>query len=158
MLTPLLTIILASDLLSVDFSLLIVIAIFIILIYSLDALIFQPVTKVLDERERLTTGAVGDAQKWADDYDKQLTQYEEKIRAARTESYQMLENKRKAALDERAKKISEERQQVSEKLEASKKELLASTTQIKSSLETNSIQMAQSIASNLLKRPLGGAF
>ncbi|KAF0243627.1 MAG: F-type H+-transporting ATPase subunit b [bacterium] len=157
MLTSLLTI-LAGDLLTVDFSLLIVIAIFIVLIYALDAIIFQPITKVLDERDRLTSGSVDEAKKWAHDYDKQLAQYEEKIRAARAENYQMLENKRKAALDERTKKLSEERQQVSEKIEASKKELLATSSQIKSTLESDSLQIAKSIASNLLKRPLGGAF
>lgn len=152
-----LAMILAGDsLLSVDFSLLIVVAIFIVLIYVLDALIFQPVTKVLDERERLTSGSSGDAQKLSHDYDQQLAQYEEKIRAARTESYKMLEAKRKTALDERAKKLSEAKQEVSEKIESSKKQLLQTSTQAKSRLESDSLQMAQSIASTLLKRPLGG--
>ncbi|MBI4850352.1 MAG: ATP synthase F0 subunit B [Acidobacteria bacterium] len=153
-----LLIVLAGGLLSVDFSLIIVIAIFIVLIYVLDALIFQPVTKVLDERERLTTGSVGDAQKLAQDYDKELSQYEERIRSARLESYQMLEARRKAALDERSKKLLETKQEISEKIDSSKKSLLESTNQTKSRLESDSLQMAQSIASNLLKRPLGGSF
>lgn len=152
-----LLIVFSSNLLTVDFSLLIVIAIFIVLIYVLDALIFQPVTKVLDERERLTTGSVGEAQDLAHDYDKQLAQYEERIRAARAESYQMLESRRKVALEERTQKLSETKQQISQKIESSRKEILDSSNQTKSRLESDSLQMAQSIASNLLKRPLGGS-
>ncbi len=148
---------LEESLLSADFSLIVVFFTFIILVYVLDALIFQPVVKVLEERERLTTGATTEAKKVSHDYDKQLANYEEKIRAARVESYKMLEEKRKAVLEERNKKLSEVKKEISEKIESSKNEIATASTQTKSKLEVESLQIAQSIAKNLLKRPLEGA-
>ncbi|MBK7996082.1 MAG: ATP synthase F0 subunit B [Blastocatellia bacterium] len=156
--TTLLMAISAEGLLSADLSLLVVLAIFIVLVYALDAIIFQPILKVLDQRERLTTGAVDEAKKAAHDYDKQLANYEEKIRAARAESYKMLEDKRKTALDERTQKLAQVKQAISDKISASKQEITNTTGQAKTKLESESIQIAQSIAHNLLKRPLGGAF
>lgn len=149
---------LEESLLSADLSLLVVFFIFIVLIYVLDALIFRPVVNVLEQRDRLTTGAVAEAKKAGHDYDKQLASYEEKIRAARGESYQMLEAKHKAALEERSKKLAAIKQEVSEKIETSKREIAASSTETKVKLEVESSQIAQSIARNLLKRPLEGAF
>ena len=70
----------------------------------------------------------------------------------------MLEDKRKTALDERTQKLAQVKQAISDKISASKQEITNTTGQAKTKLESESIQIAQSIAHNLLKRPLGGAF
>jgi F-type H+-transporting ATPase subunit b len=145
-----------GSLLSPDFSLVIALIFFVAFIFVLNALILKPVTKVLDERERLTSGAIDEAKKASHDYEKQLSSYEEKIRAARAESYKLLETQRKQALDERGKKLAQVKQQVADQIEINKKEIDAASATARGRLESDAQAMAESISRNLLKRPLGG--
>lgn len=145
-----------GGLLSPDFSLLVAFVIFIAFIFVINALIFKPVLKVLDERERLTSGALAEAQKAVHSYEKQLANYEEKIRAARAESYRLLETQRSAALNERSEILAKVKSQVAEQVDKSKAEIRSATGEARGRLEADARAMAESISRNLLKRPLGG--
>src|SRR5262249_50181440 len=139
-----------------DFSLVVVIVLFVVLIFILNATIFKPILKVLDERERLTSGAMSEAKHAVHDYDKRLSNYEEQIRAARAESYRLLESKRAAALNERGELLQRTKTQLTEKIEANKREIESAAGEARGQLETDAHVMAESISRNLLKRPLGG--
>ena len=140
-----------------DFSLLIILILFVLLVFLLNAIIFKPITKVIDERERLTTGAVAEAKHALHDYDRRLQDYQDKIRAARADSYRMLEAQRAAALGERGRILAEVKSEVTEKIEAEKREIKKTAQQARGKLETDARQIAESISRNILKRPLGGA-
>lgn len=146
-----------SNLLAADFSLVLMLVMFVVFIYVLDAMLFQPLTKVLDERERLTSGSIDQAGKASHDHEKLLASYEEKIRAAKTENYQMLEGKRKTALEERAKKLTQVKGEIAQQLEVAKKDIAATSTQAREKLVSDAHSMAELITSTLLKRPLGGS-
>lgn len=146
-----------SNLLSADFSLVLMLVMFVIFIYVLDAMLFKPLTKVLDERERLTSGSIGQADKASHDYEKLLANYEEKIRAAKTENYQTLEGKRKVALEERTKKLTQVKGEIAQQLEVAKNDIATTSTQAREKLASDARSMAELITSTLLKRPLGGS-
>ena len=140
-----------------DLSLLIVLILFVLLVFLLNAIIFKPITKVIDERERLTTGAVLEAKHALRDYDLRLQDYQEKIRAARADSYRMLEAQRAAALTERSRILAGVKTEVTGKIDAEKREIRKAAHQAREKLETDAREIAQSISRNILKRPLGGA-
>ncbi|MEW6736299.1 MAG: ATP synthase F0 subunit B [Acidobacteriota bacterium] len=145
-----------QELIIPDASLPIVLIIFATLIFLLNALIFKPVLKVLDERERLTGGALAEAKHALHDYERRLASYEERIRAARAESYHLLETQRTAALSERSRLLEEVKAQAAETVEGKKREISAVANQARQQLEVDARAIAQSIARNILKRPLGG--
>jgi F-type H+-transporting ATPase subunit b len=140
-----------------DLSLLIVLILFVLLVFLLNAIIFKPITKVIDQREHLTTGAVAEARQATRDYDHRLQDYQEKIRAARADSYRMLEAQRAAALGERGRILAQVKSEVTEKIEFEKREINKAAVQARTKLETDAKQIAESISRNILKRPLGGA-
>jgi F-type H+-transporting ATPase subunit b len=146
-----------GDLLSADYTLLIVWAIFIVLIFLLNEILFKPINKVLDDRERLTVGAVNEAKSAIASYGKQLANYEEKIRVVRGENYKMLEGQRKDALAERSRKLVALKDSVSAEIEKHKVELNQFSLESQTKLDVEARAMADLIARNLLKRPVGGA-
>lgn len=146
-----------GSLLSIDASLVIVLIIFVVLIFLVNRLVFHPIAKILDERERLTTGAVGEAKKHLKSYEQKLSDYQTKIREARAESYRMLESQRTDALSERGRILSEVKTEVAGKIELKKKEIESASKDAQTSLESDARAMAESISRNLLNRPLGGA-
>lgn len=146
-----------GSLLSPDLSILVTVFIFIALVVVLNRLVIGPVGQVLDERERLTTGAVAEAKGMAHDYEQRLENYQRRIREARAESYKMLETRRSSALAERSNKLNEVRAEASRKIEAGRQEIEASVKQARAQLESEARAMAESIARNILKRPLGGS-
>ena len=145
-----------GSLLSIDASLVIVLIIFVVLIVFVNRLVFQPIVKVLDERERHTTGADAEAKKYLKRYEQRLSEYQEKIREARAESYRMLESQRSEALSERGRILLEVKTEVAEKIETKKKEIDLVCKDAQMRLESDARATAESISRNLLNRPLGG--
>jgi len=146
-----------GSLLKPDFSLLVSLLLFIFLIFVLNALVFKPITKVLDERERLTGGAIAETKQALRNYDQRLSNYHEQIRSARAESYRLLETQRQAALGERGTILTQVKTEATKKIEAEKQQIDLSANEARKRLESDARTMAESISRNLLKRPLGGA-
>jgi F-type H+-transporting ATPase subunit b len=140
-----------------DFSILIIMILFVVLVFALNAIIFKPITKVINERERLTSGAVGEAKQALRNYDQRLKDYQEKIRAARAESYRMLEAQRAAALGERSRILAQVKTEAADNIDVKKREIEKAAFQARNTLESDARQIAESISRNILKRPLGGA-
>src|SRR2546427_11280183 len=88
----------ADNILSIDGSFLFIFVSVFCLIFVLNATLFRPINRVLEERERLSGGRLGEARQMMAQYEERLRRYEEQIRAARAESYQRLEAQRRQAL------------------------------------------------------------
>src|SRR5205823_12894508 len=115
-----------------------------------------PITKVIDEREHLTGGAMAETKQALRSYEQRLSNYHDQIRAARAKSYQMLEEQRAMGLAERSKILAQVKAEAKERIETKKQEIQAAADQASVSLEADARVMAESISRNLLKRPLGG--
>src|ERR1041385_4118404 len=83
-----------GSILTPDGSIFVIFAIFIALVPTLNAIVVKPIMHVLAERDRLTAGAATDARAMLGSVEMRLAAYEEGIRDARAEGYQLLEARR----------------------------------------------------------------
>ncbi len=82
-----------------------------LLLVILDRLLFRPLTKVLQQREEATTGALALARERAAAAKAKAAEYEAAFQAARQEAYRFREADRRAALAERESALNKARQQ-----------------------------------------------
>src|ERR1051325_3143889 len=83
-----------TSMLTPDGSLLVILILFLVLVPLLNRILFKPITDVLDERERLTTGSSTDVRAIFHRIDHKLAEYEDGIRGARSEGYRLVEGRR----------------------------------------------------------------
>ncbi len=142
--------------LSLDISLLYQIIGFFVLLFILNRFLFRPLQKVMDERERMTSGTL----KSAEEIEKQVAEgrisYEQQLQQARikgAEARQQLKqealDKEKHLLEAAGKEASREIALMREQIEAEKEEALEK-------LEPETRSIAQKIASRLLERKVIG--
>lgn len=140
----------SDDLLSVNYTVLIQIVIFIIAIFILNKLVFKPFLNLVDRRDKLTRGAIEEAH-----------ELEEKVKSIIEEYDAKLKEARDVAAEERNKLIAEgqavsseiigkAREESSSLLHEAKIKLEADTKQIKEKIKGDIDGLAQDIASKVL--------
>lgn len=139
-----------------DGSLLLAIVLFLVLVPLLNKILFQPITHILNERERLTTGSSTDARAILHTIDQKLGDYEERIRGARSEGYRVIESRRSAATAERQEKITAARADAETKIAAARAEIGSEADAARARLETDAREIATRISSTILGRAVGG--
>lgn len=140
-----------------DGSLLVTIILFLALVPILNRILFQPITTVLNERDRLTNGSETDAEAILSTIDRKLTAYEEGIRAARSEGYEVIERRRAAAMSERQSMITDARETAERKIADARAQIGADAEAARTTLESDAREIAAKISSTLLGRAVGGA-
>lgn len=145
---------LADDILSVDGSFLFIFILIIVLVFILNATLFKPINRVLEERERLSSGRQSEAQKLLAQYGERLRSYEDRIRAARADAYQMLETQRKQALATQQEVMAQTKTETAAQIAAAKEEIAQQTEAARVRLEQDARSMAATISSNILQRPI----
>jgi len=108
-----------------DGTLVLHIAIIITMVFALNRLLFRPVNRILDERERRTRGRSGEAHEIIRRVKESLLQYENSLRQARAESYRLLEQQQSEASGERQRKVVMVRKEIEEEIEEQKREIQA---------------------------------
>lgn len=152
--TSLAVMFLADNILAIDGSFLLIFISIILLIFILNATLFKPVNNVLAEREKMGGGTSNEAKHLTKEYDKKVMMYEDGIRNARLEAFQYAEAQRKEALAEREDLIFQSKAETAVQIENAKQEVLDQSTEARTKLENDARQMAASITSNLLRRPV----
>jgi F-type H+-transporting ATPase subunit b len=145
-----------GNIISPDFSLLFIIALFLLFVFVMNRLLFRPIGRVLDERQALTEGATNEARAAARRYQAKLAEYEDTIRQTRAESYRRLESERAVALEERRRLIEEAKQKTTLEIEQAKSEIAEQAEAARVSLESESRQIADRISRTVLGRAVGG--
>jgi len=145
-----------SNIINPDGSLVFVLILFLLFVFVMNRLLFRPVSRILDERQTLTTGAANQARAAARRYDNKLNEYEATIRQARAESYKKLEESRTIALDERRQVIEEAKQKTAEEIARAKAEIERQAAQARAALDTETQQIAENISRTILGRTVGG--
>jgi F-type H+-transporting ATPase subunit b len=145
-----------GNIISPDGSLVFVFILFLIFVFLLNRILFRPISRVLDERETLTEGAAHEARAARRSYDTRLAEYEAAIRQARAESYRRSEQERAAALDERRRLIEQEKQRANEEIGRARQEIDRQVTAARTTLESESRQIAERISRTVLGRTAGG--
>jgi F-type H+-transporting ATPase subunit b len=145
-----------GNIISPDGSLVVVLVLFIILVFTLNRLLFRPIGRVLDERQTFTEGATNEARAARRMYDARLAEYEATVRQARAESYKRAEQERGVALEARRKVIDEAKTQAHEQINLAKQEIEQQVGRARSALESETRQIAERITRTVLGRTVGG--
>lgn len=146
---------LAGNVLSIDGSFLFVFISIFVLIFLLNSTLFKPINKVLDERERLGVGRLAEAKRMLGQYEERLHRYEEQLRAARAESYQQLEARRREALAARQESMNSIKAETAAMIAEAKEEVGRQAAGARQDLEREARAMASTISSQILHRPVG---
>ena len=135
-----------------DGTLVLHIAIIITMVFALNRLLFRPVNRILDERERRTRGRSGEAHEIIRRVKESLLQYENSLRQARAESYRLLEQQQSEASGERQRKVVVVRKELEEEIEERKREIQAQVDDARVALEGEARRAAASISSQVLRK------
>ena len=137
-----------------DGTLFVHIALIVLMIFVLNRILFKPVNRVLEERERHTRGRSGEAGEILASVEAKLGSYERSLREARTESYHLLEQERAEALRRRQGMLDEVRGEVARSVEQERDLILEQAREARATLEEESRRVAASVSSQILGRPV----
>ncbi len=135
-----------------DLSVLWVIAIFMLCVFVLNTLIFQPILHVIESR----AGAVRDARELATSAAQKASdaseQFDRTLTAARAEVYQQLDDARRTALDKRAAVMAETKGEAESALADATSRLIAQASAARAALESEATNLASEIVNRVLGR------
>lgn len=140
-----------------DGTLFLHIIIILVMVYVLNATLFKPINRVLEERERRTRGRSGEAKGIIQQVDEKLAAYERSLRDARSEGYRLMEQERAEAMRERQIKVEAVREEVSRMAEEEKRVIQAQAEEARSTLMRDAGEVATEISSHILHRPVSGS-
>lgn len=152
--TSLALVLLAENILAIDGSFLFVFISILLLIFILNATLFRPINKVLEEREKMGGGTSHEARDLIKEYEKKVMQYEDSIRNARNEAYQYAESQRRHALADRQDLLHQAKAEATAQIEAATQEIQQQTVQARTQLEKDAQAMAARISASILHRPV----
>ncbi|HKY09318.1 MAG TPA: ATP synthase F0 subunit B [Candidatus Binatia bacterium] len=137
---------------SLDISILYQAILFVILWLILNKVLFQPYLKLLDERERKTTGAQHDSSELEHEGARLRAQYEEKIAQAQSAAAVERERVLQAARQEREKILAQARQEAEQTLTLRRREITTALETERRLAATEAATIGAEIASKVLGR------
>jgi len=132
----------------------IMLLVFVLLIFPLNALIFKPIFAALDARAERIAGARARSQQLQHDADDVLNRYETAIREARGESETARQGKLETAREEQVRLTTAARGAAEAELERARQELDRSIDEARGSLRSSAEGLAQAAAERVLGRAL----
>jgi F-type H+-transporting ATPase subunit b len=134
-----------------DATTLITVLYVIILYICLSRLFFGPIHHILEKRHELIEGRLEDARKRLELVEARTSEYEQALRAARTEAYRRQEVERETALARKADLVSEAKKQADRTVEEGKAGLVAQREAILKKLETEVDTLANKLTTSILR-------
>ena len=128
--------------------------IIIIMVVVLNQTLFRPINRILEERDRRTRGLLSEAEQTLVRIDQSLRQYEQTLRGARAEGYQLLERQRAEAISERERQIASARDLLSKQTSTEKQQISLQAEVARTKLSQEARRMALRISSQILGRPV----
>ena len=122
------------------------------LYFYLKSMLFGPLARILKQREELTAGTRHAAQKSLKDAERKVSEYEAKMREARSEVYREQEETRKKWLADQASQIDGARERSGETVQQAKEQIAVEMTAARQSLAESSSALADQIAATVLSR------
>jgi F-type H+-transporting ATPase subunit b len=121
--------------------------------FILRALFFQPLLKVMAEREARTVGAQKAAEAAQAAAAEKVKQYQEALKQARGKVYAEQEAARKKFLDERVAQLKDARNKAAAEVGAAKERIAAELAAARGDVESTVAQLSAEIARRLLQTP-----
>ena len=135
-----------------DGTLFLHIAIILLMVAALNKTLFRPINRILEERERSTTGRTGEAHVILQDVEDGITQYERSLKDARGESYRLLEQERLKAMHSRQSMIDLVKDEVSNLIQNQKEIIQVQTENARTILVNEAQRVAVSVSAQILGR------
>ncbi len=140
-----------------DGTLFLHIIIILLMVFVLNATLFKPVNRILEERERRTRGRSGEAHDILQSVDEKLSQYERTLREARSEGYRLMEQERAVAVSERQARLSAVRDEINHSVAEQKEVIHEQVNEARATLGQEARLLATEIGSQILHRPISDA-
>lgn len=137
---------------SLDWSIIPAIFIFVLTVIALNYLLFRPILSVQAERERRTTGLMSQTRQDLDHHMRLFDQYQATIRNARLEGYRLVENSRLEALKYRNRTLGKGRDDAEQLLHEGRESIRKQVVEAKARLQDDAQEIARRIASAILHR------
>lgn len=133
------------------------IALFTLLHFSLNFLVYQPIMKIRDLRDNKIASSLAAAEAATEAARRVKDEYEERVRAARAEGQAALATATTTAEAERVARVDKARTDAGRMLDEAKAEAAAAREQAEGTIETQAEKVAKAIASRLVSGALGQA-
>lgn len=143
---------LGCHMITVDWSIIPAILIFVLTVVILNYVLFRPLTKVQQEREMRTTGLMSQTQRSLAHHLHLFDQYQATIRNARMEGYRLVELARSSALLYRNEALDRARVSAGQLTREARDSIQAQVNVAKARLEPDAQEMARRIAWTILRR------
>lgn len=137
---------------SLDISILYQVILFVLLWLILNRVLFQPYLKLLDERERRTSGAQHDSTELEHEGARLRAQYEEKIAQAQSVAAVAREGILQVAREEREKILGQARQEAEQTLAQRRQEIASALVSERRLAAAEAATLAADIAGKVLGR------
>ncbi len=137
---------------SLDWSIIPAILIFVLTVVALNSLLLKPVTRVQREREMRTTGLMTQTRENLAHHLELFDQYHATIRNARMEGYRLAEKVRSEALLHRQAALDSARKNAEQLIQDARATVRAQVIEAKAMLQYEAQEMAGRIASAILQR------
>lgn len=139
-----------------DGSLLIHVTLILLMIVLLNATLFKPIFRILERRERDKHAGLSEAEQVLSSVEEKLTQYENRLRDARSEAYRMIEAERTIAVESRQQQIAVVREQINQQVAEQKTLIHTQTEEALTALKAEAHKTAARISQNILGRSVAG--
>jgi F-type H+-transporting ATPase subunit b len=137
--------------LSIDASLIVIFFLVWVLLFVLTRVFFNPLRKVMRERDKKIQKNRQAAQIALEKYEKSIQTIEENLRNARTDSYTTRDRFEKEAFKERERMIADVTKEVRSQVEMAKTEIDERISKLKNDLENASRDLAEDIEKKILE-------
>lgn len=136
----------------IDFTLVLQLGIFMVVLVALNGLLFQPFLKVLDARDQKLEGAKRDIERMGKDAHADLEVYQTRMREARDLAFKEREALVAAGREEERRLLAEVRNDISKALNDARKEVSAAELAAKQALSTETEMLARRLVEKVLGR------
>lgn len=134
-----------------DGTILIHIGLILLMIWILNRTFFRPIEKIMAARAKSEGGRSSEAVQLLKTADEKEAAYNNDLLAARSSSYEFIENAQREAVAEREASLAAARVDVEASLEKDRSELIEETERARQEIATAAERMSDTIAANILK-------
>ena len=139
------------NVISLDLSVVIIMVLVFSLYLVLKKTFFDPISRILTERDARINGTVEEAKRMISNVEQQSLAYQESIKKARLEGYGIQEGFRTESLKERSHLVLEGRSKAESLVRSSKEEIQTQVIQVRQGLEAEVTGIADGIIKTILR-------
>ena len=133
-----------------DGTLFIHIALILLMIFILNRTFFKPINRIIESREKNKAGG-SESESLLREVSEKEAKYNEAMRDARAEGYQLIEKERSEALGQRQERVGAAQTEVQQNLTTEMSELERQTAAARQTIAAEAEKLAEKISSTILK-------